>query len=595
MVLQVENSPFSEQQVKLLNELLPKLTDTQKIWLNGYLSAPQAAVAQATAVLEGVQQIAAPQTITATLLYASQTGNSQKLAESFAQELAQNQVAVSVASMNDFKPKDLKKLENILIVASTHGEGEAPDNAIGFYDFLHSKRAPKLDGVNYAVLALGDSSYEFFCKTGADFDERLRELGATALVPRTDCDVDYDDDAAAWFTAVQQELLKQAGQSSQIASVAATPTQAATYTKKKPFNAEILEKINLNMDGSNKETYHVELSLEDSGITFEPGDSLGIIPQNDPALVTQLIDALGFEAATEVTVQDATVTLADALTNTLEITVVSKPLVQKLAAFTTADVATILDGDFQAYSYGRDIVDFVTAYGPFEWTPQQFVEQLRAIPHRLYSIASSYTANPDEVHLTIGKVAYEAYDRTRTGVASGQIAERLEIGDTVSVFVKENPNFKLPQDANTPIIMIGAGTGVAPFRSFVEDRAETGAGGKSWLFFGEQHFVYDFLYQVEWLNYLQEGALTKMDVAFSRDQQQKIYVQHRLQEQASEVYEWLQQGAVIYVCGDEKAMAKDVHEALLQIIEQQGNKSREEAIDTLAQYQQQKRYQRDVY
>ena len=197
MVLQVENSPFSEQQVKLLNELLPKLTDTQKIWLNGYLSAPQAAVAQATAVLEGVQQIAAPQTITATLLYASQTGNSQKLAESFAQELAQNQVAVSVASMNDFKPKDLKKLENILIVASTHGEGEAPDNAIGFYDFLHSKRAPKLDGVNYAVLALGDSSYEFFCKTGADFDERLRELGATALVPRTDCDVDYDDDAAA--------------------------------------------------------------------------------------------------------------------------------------------------------------------------------------------------------------------------------------------------------------------------------------------------------------------------------------------------------------------------------------------------------------
>jgi len=595
MVLQVDNSPFSEQQVKLLNELLANLTATQKIWLNGYLSAPQTAVAQATAVLEGLQQPTIPQTIKVTILYASQTGNSQKLAENFAQELTQNQVVVNVTSMSDFKPKDLKKLENILIVASTHGEGEAPDNAIGFYDFLHSKRAPKLDGVNYAVLALGDSSYEFFCKTGADFDERLRELGATALVPRIDCDVDYEDDAAAWFTTVQQALFKQASQSSQTVPVVAASTQTATYTKKKPFSAEILEKINLNMDGSNKETYHIELSLEGSGITFEPGDSLGIIPQNEPALVAQLIATLGFEATTTVTIQQETMSLAEALTNTLEITVVSKTLVEKLAAFTTADVAALLDDDFQSYSYGRDLIDFVTAYGPFTWTPQQFVEQLRAIPHRLYSIASSYTANPDEVHLTIGKVAYEAHGRLRTGVTSGQVAERLEIGDSVSVFIKENPNFKLPLQEETPIIMIGAGTGVAPYRSFIEERAELGLKGKSWLFFGEQHFVYDFLYQVEWLNYLQKGVLTNMDVAFSRDQPQKIYVQHRLKERAQEIYEWLQQGAVIYVCGDEKAMAKDVHEAFIEIIAEQGNVSREEAIDTLAQYQQQKRYQRDVY
>lgn len=595
MVLQVENSPFTEQQVKLLNELLPNLTDNQKIWLNGYLSAPQAVAAQATAVLEGLQQVSKPKTITATILYASQTGNSQKLAERFGAELAQNQVDVNVASMSDFKPKDLKKLDNLFIIASTHGEGEAPDNAIGFYDFLHSKRAPKLDQLNYAVLALGDSSYEFFCKTGADFDQRLSELGATAIAPRVDCDVDYEDDAAAWLTTVQQALLKQSGQTEVATQTVTAPAPTSTYNKKNPFQAEILEKINLNMDGSNKETYHIELSLEGSGLTFEPGDSLGIIPQNDPALAAQLVEVLGFDATTQVTVQDTTVTVLEALTNTLEITVVSKPLVQKLAAFTKTDITPILEGDFHAYSYGRDLIDFVTEYGPFDWTPQQFVEQLRAIPHRLYSIASSYTANPDEVHLTIGKVAYEANGRARTGVTSGQVAERLEIGDTVSIFTKENPNFKLPQDADTPIIMIGAGTGVAPFRSFVEERAETGAEGKSWLFFGDQCFVYDFLYQVEWLNYLQDGTLTKMDVAFSRDQAQKIYVQHRLLEHAQEVYEWLQQGAVIYVCGDEKAMAKDVHEALLQIIEQQGNISREEAVETLVQYQQQKRYQRDVY
>jgi sulfite reductase (NADPH) flavoprotein alpha-component len=593
MVLLVENSPFTEQQVKLLNELLPNLTDTQKIWLNGYLSAPGATIAQATEALQTQEVV--PQTITATILYASQTGNSQKLAESFGAELAQNQVDVTVASMTDFKPKDLKKLEHLIIVASTHGEGEAPDNAIAFYDFLHSKRAPKLEQLKYAVLALGDSSYEFFCKTGADFDERLKALGATQIVPRVDCDVDYDDDAAAWFTSLQQALLKSTGTAQPAQTTAAVTTSATTYDKKHPFQAEILEKINLNMDGSNKETYHIELSLEDSGITFEPGDSLGIIPNNDPAVVAQLIEALGFAADTTVTVNDDSVTLEQALTERLEITVVSKPLVQKLAAFTEADVAALLAGDFPAYSYGRDLVDFVTAYGPFNWTAQQFVEQLRAIPHRLYSIASSYNANPDEVHLTIGKVAYEAHGRARTGVASGQVADRLEIGDTVSVFVKENPNFKLPENDDTPIIMIGAGTGVAPFRSFVEERAEQGTEGKSWLFFGEQHFMLDFLYQVEWLNYLKDGALTRMDVAFSRDQAEKVYVQHRLQEKGAEVYEWLQQGAVIYVCGDEKAMAKDVHETLIQIIEQHGKVSREEAVETLQQYQQQKRYQRDVY
>ncbi|WP_397537741.1 assimilatory sulfite reductase (NADPH) flavoprotein subunit [Rummeliibacillus pycnus] len=585
MTLQVSNSPFTEKQVQLLNELLPNLTEQQKFWLNGYLSAPLQVIAKATEV----QEILVPQqTVTATVIYGSQTGNSQKLAEKLGALLEGQSVDVDISSMLDFKVKNLKKLDNLLIITSTHGEGEAPDNAMPFYEFLHSNRAPKLPDLHYAVLALGDSSYEWFCKTGADFDKRLKELEAQPLLERVDCDVDYEESAEQWFEALAKTLVPSSGNTSQ---PIIENTNASIYSKKYPYQAEIVEKINLNMDGSNKKTYHLELSLEDTCIKWQAGDSIGIYPHNHQSVVEELIEVAGFKGDEYVQYKNETLPIVEVLRNYVEITVLTKPLIEKLASYIKG-TNELLDGKWKEYKEGRYLADLFKDYD-FTGSPQELVDVLRPIPARLYSIASSYTANPDEVSLLIGKVSYTAHDQRRIGVASGEIAEQLEIGDTVSIFVQENPNFKLP-DAKIPILMIGAGTGVAPFRSFIEERAEQQAGD-SWLVFGEQHFVTDFLYQVEWLRYLEEGTLTKMDVAFSRDQEEKIYVQHRLLEKAKEVYEWIENGAVIYICGDEKTMAKDVHEALIQIIEQQGNVSRKEAEEKLAALQREKRYQRDVY
>ena len=601
MALNILNSPFNEQQLKQINELYPTLTPYQKIWLTGFLSAdqlsttlPSTADVTATAV--------SPVTKTATILFASQTGNSQHVAQKLANQLKDNGVEVTLESTGKFKTKELKKIEHLFIVASTHGEGEPPDQAIQFHEFLYSKRAPKLEGLKFSVLALGDSSYEFFCKTGADFDSQLEALGATRIVPRVDCDVDYEDDATKWIQSVVEFFEQISSSNSQSVAKQSNDStakvEATTYTRKNPFYAEVLENITLNGRGSNKQTQHLELSLEGSGITFEPGDSLGIIPENNEQLVTLLLEALAFDAGQQVTVDGALIPLQEALQKQLEITVLSKPLLQKLQAFTTNEKLAALTadgGEWKTYAYGRDLVDVVNEFGPFNWTAQQFVDQLRKIPARLYSIASSQLAHEDEVHLTIGKVSYEVDGRTRLGVASSQVADRIEIGDKLAVYVHKNPNFKLPENEETPIIMIGAGTGIAPFRSFVEERAERGAQGKSWLFFGEQHFVTDFYYQVEWQAWLADGSLTNLTLAFSRDQQEKIYVQHRLKQHAAEIYEWLEQGAALYVCGDEKSMASDVDRAIKEIVAEQSGKSFEEATAYVEELKQQQRYNRDVY
>jgi len=595
--LQVINSPFNEEQVKLLNELLPKLTIEQKFWLNGYLSAPQATL---EAIVEQAPPAAQPITKTITILYGSQTGNSQGLAEKYAAALKEQQVDVTVSSLGKFKASNLKKITNLLLIVSTHGEGDPPDQAIQFYEFLHSKRAPKLEHLQYSVLALGDSSYEFFCKTGKDFDERFAQLGATRIVPRIDCDVDYDDAAAQWFSAVQQEFLQYttSATSTSAHNEGAQVLEESTYSRKNPFYAEVLENINLNGRGSNKETRHLELSIEGANFHFEPGDSIGILPENDEQLVNALLTALQFDSETEVTVFDETITIKEALQKKLEITVLSKPLLEKIAAYTEHKEFSKLFEEPKAwkdYAKGRDLLDLVEEFTPFTWSAQQFVELLRKIPARLYSIASSQKANSEEVHLTIGKVSYETAGRQRLGVCSGSVAERIQIGDTLPIYVHKNPNFRLPENNETPIIMIGAGTGVAPYRAFLEEREELGIEGKAWLIFGDQHFVTDFLYQTDWQRWLAAGTLSHMHVAFSRDTDQKIYVQHKLHENAASFYEWLEQGAVIYVCGDEKSMASDVDATIHQIIEQQGQKTPEEAKAYVNELKQQKRYQRDVY
>ncbi|MGR9050198.1 assimilatory sulfite reductase (NADPH) flavoprotein subunit [Halobacillus faecis] len=598
MNLEVRNSPFDQEQTEQLNRLLLTMDDRQKIWLSGYLAADLHSASFAVKDHQAEEQGSASRQVT--LLYGSHTGNCQALAEEYGARLKAKGFEAKVLDMDEYKPKNLKNEQDLLILTSTHGDGDPPDNALSFYDFLFSKRAQKLDGVRYAVLALGDSSYEFFCQTGKEIDERLNELGAERIHTLVDCDLDYEENAEAWWNVVLDAL----GDTQEHVSPPVEPTPSVTdrplYSKKNPFQAEVLENINLSGRGSNKETRHLEIDLEGSNLTYEPGDSLGIFPNNEEALVDELIEEMEWDPDLSVIVnKDGEVrALREALSSHYEITALTIPLLQKIAGFTDREEFKQLVAsreEMNAYIYGRDLLDVVRDYGPWNAGAEEFVSILRKIPARLYSIASSFKANPDEVHLTIGTVRYDSNGRKRTGVCSGQCAERTEAGDHLSVFVQKNNNFKLPDDPSLPIIMIGAGTGVAPYRAFLEEREESEAQGRSWLFFGEQHFVTDFLYQVEWQQWLKNGVLTKMDVAFSRDSKEKVYVQHRLLENREEFYQWLAAGAYVYVCGDEKHMAKDVHNTILQIVKEEGKYNDEEAEEYLKELRKAKRYQRDVY
>ncbi len=609
--LQVTNSPFNQEQVELLNRLIPTLTDGQRLWLGGYIAAFQAGVATPQAGLigqVGQNPVAAPVSAPAvsrevTVLYGSQTGNSIGLSKKLGKKLEEQGLQVTLSSMGDFKPNGLKKIENLLIVVSTHGEGEPPDNAIPFHEFLNSKRAPKLDGLRYSVLALGDTSYEFFCQTGKDFDKRLQELGGTALVPRVDCDVDFDEPAAAWMNDVLAALSSTVATSGAVTSEAITAAVSggeSEFNRTNPFKAEVLENLNLNGRGSDRETRHIELSLEGSNLDYEPGDSLGVFPENHPRLVDELIATMGWNADERVTVNKNgdQVSVHEALLRYYEITAVTKPVAEQLAKLSSGNELTALlanDSEFRNVMNSSDLLDVVQDYALKGIPAAQFLAVLRKIPARLYSIASSSKSFPDEVHLTVRTVRYEARGRQRYGVCSVHLAERVEAGDTLPVYIQHNPNFKLPENPDTPIIMVGPGTGVAPFRAFLGEREETGAEGKTWLFYGDQHFATDFLYQTEWQRWLKDGVLTKMDVAFSRDTEQKVYVQHRMLEHSKELYQWLQEGASVYICGDEKKMAHDVHAALITILQQEGGLSSEQAAEYMTRLQQEKRYQRDVY
>ncbi|AJS58440.1 assimilatory sulfite reductase (NADPH) flavoprotein subunit [Paenibacillus sp. IHBB 10380] len=607
MELQVINSPFNQEQVELLNRLLPTLTDGQQLWLSGYLTALQGTTGAVASDLTPVAPSASNIPVISkevTILFGSQTGNCNGLAQKVSKKLKDRDFQVTLSSMGDFKTNGLKKVQNLLILVSTHGEGDAPDNAIPFYEFLHSKRAPQLEGLSFSVLALGDTSYEFFCQTGKDFDKRLEELGGKRIIPRVDCDVDFDESAAEWMNQVISSLSKTSVNSSSVSGVSGTsPMETESeYSRTNPFQAEVLENLNLNGRGSDRETRHLEISLEGSNLQYEPGDSLGIFPENHPRYVDELIEAMGWNAEEFVAINKngEERKLREALHRHYEITVLTKPLLTQVANLTSSNELAVLIGagneaELRHYLGERDLLDLVQDYSLKGISAGDFVSILRKLPARLYSIASSSKSFPDEVHVTVRTIRYEAQGRERYGVCSTQLSERIQSGDTLPVFIQHNPNFKLAESPNTPIIMIGPGTGVAPFRAFLGEKEETGSEGKTWLFYGDQHFSTDFLYQTEWQRWLKDGVLTRMDVAFSRDTDKKVYVQHRMLEKSQELYQWLQDGACIYVCGDEKKMAHDVNAALLTILEQEGGLSPEKAAEYLTDMQQQKRYQRDVY
>lgn len=585
--------PLSPEQQALLQQLSASLSPAQTAWLGGYLTgAAGLAVGQA-----GVAPAGAAAGPELTILYATQTGNSHHVAELLAGAAQSKGFQVTLKDCANYKAKQLKKAPFVFIVAATYGEGDPPDTAMEFHEFLMGDRMPKLADTKFAVLSLGDSSYEHFCKIGIDFDQRLEALGAERLVARVDCDLDYDDLADQWVVDVMAALAEFAEPAAVAPSIALPSIGGESkYDKRNPFPAELTERILLNGRGSAKETYHVELSLEDSGLRYQPGDAVGIIPSNDAAVIDTLLENLAFDGAQDLNGKP----LRDALIHDYEVTVLTRANIGKYNEFAQSEaLAALVDGqnreDLSAYSYGRDVLDLIRDYPVKGLSPEDFVSTLRKLPPRLYSIASSQAAVDEEVHLTSATVRFHAHGRERLGVATTYMVDRVAIGETMPLYLHSNKNFRLPEDPNTPIIMVGPGTGIAPFRAFMQEREAIGAGGKNWLFFGDQHFTTDFLYQIEWLQYLNDGILTRLDVAFSRDQAHKIYVQHRMAEKSKELYAWLEEGASFYVCGDESRMAPDVHEALIAVLEKEGGKSREDAEEYVKNLQREKRYQRDVY
>ncbi|MCS3903212.1 sulfite reductase (NADPH) flavoprotein alpha-component [Methylohalomonas lacus] len=591
--LEPGTSPLTAEQLQQLNHLVQTLSPQQAAWVSGYLAGLQQSGS-------GAADTAAANAPTLTVLYGSETGNSEEVARQLGERATAQGFAVQIADMAEYKHNRLRQEKHLLAIVSTHGEGDPPEPAQEFFEFLSSKKAPRLDGLQFSVLALGDASYEHYCQAGKDLDSRLEALGGQRLQPRVDCDVDYDDPAENWINGALETLGEVSGEPAPAATEAAG-TPSVLYTRKNPYPAAVLENIVLSGRGSAKEVRHVELSLADSGLKWEPGDALGIVPVNDPELVDALLAALAFDAETPVTSpRDEQVPLRQALLNDCELTTLTRPLIEQHAELAATDELKTLLGDDQRealkqYMYGHQLIDLVRDYPPAKASAQDFVSILRRLPPRLYSIASSWRANPDEVHLTVDTVRFEVNGEYRHGVTSTLLADRLAEDDTVSVYIDHNKNFKLPTDPDTPIIMIGPGTGVAPFRAFLQEREEAGASGRNWLFFGDQHFRCDFLYQTEWLRWRRAGLLNRIDVAFSRDQADKIYVQHRLREQARDVYDWIEAGAHVYVCGDAERMAPDVHQALVDIISEQGGLESTQAEGYLKQLQKNRRYQRDVY
>ncbi|EWH10428.1 sulfite reductase (NADPH) flavoprotein subunit alpha [Catenovulum agarivorans DS-2] len=589
-------SPLAAEQLTQLNKITAGMSANQLSWVSGYLYG----LAQAGAgSLPAAGAPAAPAELpTLTVLYGSQTGNAKGVAQQAAAAAEAAGLKVRCVSMGDYKPKDLKKETHVLITSCTQGEGDPPDDAIEFHAFLAGKKAPKLDGVKYSVLALGDSSYEFFCQTGKDFDERFAKLGATAIEPRVDCDVEYEEPAAGWIERAVAAMAKdmQAGVAQVTVSAAATPTATTSaYNKKNPFTATLETNQKITGRDSVKDIRHFEISLEGSGLTYQPGDSLGVWFRNDEKVVDEIIEKLGLDASANIEVDGEQVAVREALTRHYELTLSHPGFVSKYAEVTgNAELAKLAEDRqaLRAYIDVRQIIDIIREHAA-KISAEQLVSCLRRLTPRLYSIASSQAEVEEEVHLTVGVVRYDAFGEEHFGGASGFLAERLEEGGEVDVFV-EHSHFRLPED-NSPVIMVGPGTGIAPFRAFVQEIDANERENETWLFFGNPTFTEDFLYQVEWQSYLKDGVLNKIDLAFSRDQAEKIYVQDRMLEKAAELWAWLEKGAYFYVCGDANRMAKDVHEALVTIVEQQGGKSREEAENYVSELRKNKRYQRDVY
>lgn len=585
---------LNAQQLARLHAAVEGLSATDLIWASGYLAG---LAGQRRAESPLAAPAATPAT-RLTILVGSQTGNGKRVGERVLKACQQRGLAARLVSLADFNPRQLRQETALLLVVSTHGDGDPPDDALGLHRYLGSAQAARLPQLAYSVLALGDSSYPHFCKTGRDFDERLQALGARALVPRVECDVDLAAANDAWLETTVSAfaaLVSEATPPARLALVETAPPAAREHVR---LSATVLANQRITGRKSSKEVRHVEFAVDTAEFDYLPGDSVSVRPRNPASVVAEILALMQWPASTPVSLGARSLSIETALTEELEITQLARPVVTAIAErgrdaalrdwLATAEPAAVAN-----WLSARQLVDVLRETAA-AFSAQTLVELARPLATRAYSIASSRLATPDEIHLTVAVVNGEHEGHPRPGTASNMLAA-LAPGATLELQLDRNPAFRLPASDEVPLIMVGPGTGIAPFRAFIEERAARGARGKHWLFFGERTQREDFLYQIEWQRHLREGTLARLELAFSRDGAQKVYVQDRLRACGAEVYAWLEAGAAFYVCGDAQRMAKDVHRALVELIMTHGGRDEDGAEEYVFELRQQGRYQRDVY
>ena len=562
---------LAENKLKILQDLISQATNEELIWMNGYLNGIVSSkeTKETTVSKNGVNKI--------TIAYGTETGNSKRLATEFAAKAKKQGIHAKVQSLDQYRLNDLTKEEYFLAVISTHGDGEPPAAAKKFYDHVHNNGF-KLEKLKYSVLALGDTSYPLFCKAGEDVDQQLNKLGGQRFFPIQKCDIDYETEASEWF----EEICKALNNNPVVPAITEPRITTKKSSGKKIYKGNLLAHINLNDRGSNKETYHIEIEAED--VSYQPGDSIGIIPENNKAVVEEIIAITGIDDTTNVDYKDELYSVYDLLQKKLNITYLPERVIRQYAAIVE-----------KVFVIERcNLLDLLKKY-PVKDADQftEIIKILELTAPRLYSIASSPEAHPGEIHITVAKNSFKVNNTIEYGLAS-QFLSHFNTSNELQFYIHPNNRFRLP-DTDRNMIMIGPGTGIAPFRSFIAERDATGASGKNWLFFGEQHFITDFLYQSEIQNWFETGSLTKVSTAFSRDQHEKIYVQHKMMQHGNEFFEWLETGAYVYLCGTKDPMSIDVEQTLLDIIEKYGERSKEDAVKYLDSLKEDGRYVTDVY
>ncbi len=566
---------------------------SQRAWLSGFFAGMH------THMIQSAGSINATDSRTLNILYGSQTGNAESVANDAATVAKAHGLKPIVNSMDELSADALSTMEYLLIITSTYGEGEMPDNAQLLWEEMSADSAPKLPNLHYAVFALGDTSYDLFCQAGIDWDNRLTALGAMRLYDRIDADVAFEEPAKAWISTVIPQISGGASTAS-IVDTLAINDDKPQYTRKNPFPAKLLVNRLLTAPESSKETRHYEISIAGSGLHYEAGDALGIFARNCPKLVDELLNAIHCSGAEEEPVNGELICLREALLKYFEIKLPSKEFLEELAkrSGNQALNARLQANDKEAlsqYLWGRDTLDLLLQNPSVEFSAAEFIALLKPLQHRAYSISSSSKPNPEHVHLTVASVRYDAHGRQHKGVCSTFLADLVEADTEVNCFFIPNKLFRVPEDNTLPMIMVGPGTGIAPFRAFLQERQYRQATGKNWLFFGDRNASTDFIYQEELAALQDNGVLTRLDLAFSRDQEEKIYVQDKMREHGAELFAWLEQGGYFFVCGDAYRMAKDVDKALLDVIAIHGQLSEAQAIDYVNQLKRDKRYVRDVY